>query len=61
VISWLRRCWAVLREVSGDDAYERYLAHRRECPALQGHTPPSRAAFFAEEQRRKWDGVRRCC
>jgi uncharacterized short protein YbdD (DUF466 family) len=51
----------VLRELSGDDAYERYLAHRRECAALEAHTPLSRAEFFAAEQRRKWDGVRRCC
>ena len=35
--------------------------------ALARSTPPSggapldRAAFFREEQRRKWDGVRRCC
>ena len=23
----LQRIWAVLRELTGDDAYERYLAH----------------------------------
>lgn len=57
----LRRCWSVLREVSGDDAYERYLAHRRSCHDLQGAKPLDRAAFFKEEQRRKWEGVRRCC
>jgi uncharacterized short protein YbdD (DUF466 family) len=58
---WLSRSWAALREVTGDDAYERYLAHRRDCPAQQEHAPLTRAAFFAAEQRRKWDGVRRCC
>ena len=58
---WLSRSWAALREVSGDDAYERYLAHLRACPARQNHAPLTRAAFFAAEQRRKWDGVRRCC
>jgi uncharacterized short protein YbdD (DUF466 family) len=47
--------------MSGDDAYERYLAHLDECPAPHGHPPLTRAAFFAAEQRRKWDGVRRCC
>jgi uncharacterized short protein YbdD (DUF466 family) len=51
----------VLRELSGDDAYERYLAHRRECLGGQAEVPLTRAAFFAAEQRRKWDGVRRCC
>jgi uncharacterized short protein YbdD (DUF466 family) len=61
VSRWLGRTWAALREATGDDAYERYLAHRRECPAQEPHAPLTRAAFFAAEQRRKWDGVRRCC
>jgi uncharacterized short protein YbdD (DUF466 family) len=58
----LKRIWAVIREVTGDDAYERYLAHWRarhaagECAA-----PLNRASFYREEQTRKWDGVRRCC
>jgi uncharacterized short protein YbdD (DUF466 family) len=48
--------------VTGDDAYERYLNHWRACD--EQHTangPLDRAAFFREEQRRKWEGVRRCC
>jgi uncharacterized short protein YbdD (DUF466 family) len=54
-----RTAWAVLRELSGDDAYERYLSHHAAAhPDVQ---PLDRAAFFKEEQRRKWDGVRRCC
>jgi uncharacterized short protein YbdD (DUF466 family) len=61
VTSWLKRFWAALREASGDDAYERYLAHLRECPMLEHDVPLTRAAFFAAEQRRKWEGVRRCC
>ena len=51
--------WSAVRELSGDDAYERYLQHQ----ALL-HTdekPLERAAFFKAEQRRKWEGVRRCC
>ena len=56
----LGRSWALVRELSGDDAYERYLVHLRECPA-HPHAPLTRAAFFAAEQRRKWEGVRRCC
>jgi uncharacterized short protein YbdD (DUF466 family) len=58
----LRRIWAAFRHVTGDDAYERYLNHWRACG--QQHTtngPLDRAAFFREEQRRKWEGVRRCC
>lgn len=59
--SWVKRCWATLREISGDDAYERYLAHWRAQHAPSGGAPLNRAAFFEEEQRRKWEGVKRCC
>jgi uncharacterized short protein YbdD (DUF466 family) len=51
--------WSALRELSGDDAYERYLAHH--AIAHPGETPLDRAGFFREEQKRKWEGVRRCC
>ena len=70
----LRKVWATLREISGDDAYERYLAHWHEhhagdgaplagqdAPLAREDAPLGRAAFFRAEQRRKWDGVRRCC
>ena len=56
----LQRIWALLREVTGDDAYERYLAHWR-ATHTGGTTPLDRSSFYREEQRRKWDGVRRCC
>jgi uncharacterized short protein YbdD (DUF466 family) len=51
----------VIREISGDDAYERYIAHRRQCHGASSSAPLDRAAFFRDEQRRKWEGVRRCC
>jgi uncharacterized short protein YbdD (DUF466 family) len=57
----LRQMWNLLRELTGDDAYERYLAHRRTHHAADDAAPLDRAAFYREEQRRKWDGVRRCC
>jgi uncharacterized short protein YbdD (DUF466 family) len=57
----LKRCWAALRELSGDDAYERYVAHWRSQHATAGGAPLDRTAFFKEEQRRKWEGVKRCC
>jgi uncharacterized short protein YbdD (DUF466 family) len=61
VIELARRCWALVRALSGDDAYERYLEHWR-AQHREDTTPPlDRAAFFKEEQRRKWEGVRRCC
>ena len=57
----LRRVWALLREVTGDDAYERYLAHWLTAHAADSTMPLDRSSFYREEQRRKWDGVRRCC
>jgi uncharacterized short protein YbdD (DUF466 family) len=57
----LRRLWSLLRELTGDDAYERYLAHWRAQHAAGRDAPLDRAAFCREEQRRKWEGVRRCC
>ncbi len=60
-----RKLWAVVRQVTGDDAYERYLVHCRAQHAAdrsaQHAEPLDRAAFYREEQRRKWEGVRRCC
>ena len=54
-----RACWRALRTLSGDDAYERYLAHRAavhpEMPVL------SRRAFYVDEQQRKWGSINRCC
>jgi len=51
--------WKLVRLLSTDDAYERYLAHHaREhsgTPAL------SRRAFYLREQEHKWTGVNRCC
>ncbi|HTQ98521.1 MAG TPA: YbdD/YjiX family protein [Candidatus Acidoferrum sp.] len=51
--------WAALRELSGDDAYERYLKHHTA--VHPGKAPLDRASWFREEQKRKWDGIRRCC
>ncbi|MGH8612662.1 MAG: YbdD/YjiX family protein [Gammaproteobacteria bacterium] len=55
----LRTLWRALREVSGDDAYERYLAHWRTCHGDE--KPLSRAEFHRVELERKWSGLRRCC
>jgi uncharacterized short protein YbdD (DUF466 family) len=58
----LRRAMAAalrwLRAVSGDDAYERYLAHHaRAHPGA----PLSRRAFYAQREAAKWGGISRCC
>ncbi len=55
----LQQLWHGLRRLSGDDAYERYLAH---CLAHHGEsTPLTRDAFFKQWQDEKWKGVKRCC
>jgi len=61
MIATLCRAWDLLREMTGDDAYERYLAHWRAHHSSSDAAPLDRAAFYHEEQRRKWEGVRRCC
>ena len=48
------------RALTGDDAYERYLAHWHTHHNGEG-MPLDRKAFFKAEQERKWNGVRRCC
>lgn len=55
----LATCWAWLRRVTGDDAYDRYLAHQRA--AHPGQAALSRREWFRREQERAWGGVRRCC
>jgi uncharacterized short protein YbdD (DUF466 family) len=57
----LLKIWSVIREATGDDAYERYLAHWRAEHSLNGSRPLDRSSFYRDEQRRKWDGIRRCC
>ncbi|MFA7388272.1 MAG: YbdD/YjiX family protein [Thiohalobacteraceae bacterium] len=56
----LKQAWAIIRQLSGDDAYERYLRHWRAHHAHDGE-PLSRRAYFKAEQERKWNGIRRCC
>lgn len=56
---WLAVGWSYARAVSGDDAYERYVAHRMAAHADQPLM--TRKAFFAERQRQKWMNVARCC
>jgi len=56
---WLQQLRAVLRRVSGDDAYERYVQHHTE---NHGDQPLlNRRAFYLDDQQRKWSGIKRCC
>ncbi len=59
VLQWFyahwRKFWCAIRQLSGDDAYERYLAHHTAT------TPLSRKEFFQHEQQQKWSTIKRCC
>lgn len=58
-----RHCWQRIRQLSGDDAYERYLQHYHVQHAGQPDAPAllSRAEFFKQWQDEKWQGIKRCC
>jgi len=65
MLSKIKAAWRVLRRLSGDDAYERYLEHyaryhNDDCEH-GSDTPLSKQAFFKEWQDEKWHGVKRCC
>ncbi len=55
----LKRAWQAVRQLSGDDAYERYLAQHAEHHPEE--PPLSREEFFKQWQDGKWKGTRRCC
>jgi uncharacterized short protein YbdD (DUF466 family) len=55
----VRRAWGWLRELAGDDAYERYCAHQARCHP--GGATLDRHAFYRQELERRWSGVSRCC
>ena len=58
--------WSMVRQLSGDDAYERYLKHYAEFHTANAQQedlepPLSREAFFKQWQDSKWKGIKRCC
>ena len=59
MIARLRRVlvtgWRLLREWSGDAAYETYLARALPGPRM------SREAFYLDSLRRRYSGPSRCC
>lgn len=61
MIEFCTKIWFHLREISGDDAYERYLIHWHEHHACQDEKPMTRKEFYQSEIERKWSGVKRCC
>lgn len=61
----LQYFWQLLRRLSGDDAYERYLKHFAEHQSPDCihscEKPLTKKAFFKQWQDEKWNGVKRCC
>lgn len=55
----LKNLWHYLRQVTGDDAYERYVTHQKLAHA--GEAPITRQQFFKQRQDEKWSKVSRCC
>ena len=60
LLAWPRRTWGVVRALSGDDAYERYVEHCRE--HHPDARPVDRREFYVREQERRYSGgPTRCC
>lgn len=55
----LKQLWGYLRQVTGDDAYERYLEHHGK--AHPDALPMSRRDYFKHLQDEKWNKISRCC
>ncbi len=55
--------WPMVRQLSGDDAYEQYLKHHAEFHASTVEAAPalSRKDFYKLWQEAKWQGLKRCC
>ena len=58
-ISAWQQIWSGLRAVTGDDAYDRYLHHRRE--RHPGQRALDRQSFYRAELERRWNQPNRCC
>ena len=54
--SVLRGLWSALRALSGDSAYETYLAHARR----RGGTVLTREEFYLDSVGRRYSRVSRC-
>ena len=57
----LRFLWQGIRQLSGDDAYERYLQHFATHHQNTNENPLSKQEFFKRWQDGLWEGVKRCC
>jgi uncharacterized short protein YbdD (DUF466 family) len=55
----IARCWQALRQLAGEDRYERYIEHLRA--AHPDRQPPDRREFYRDMLARRWSGISRCC
>ena len=60
IMPQLKRLRRLIRILTGEDTYERYLAHWRDHHGGDG-VPLDRKAFYKQQQERKWSGINRCC
>ena len=51
--------WRFLRQVSGDDAFERYLYHMQR--AHPGVPPMTRRQYYRFRTEQNWNRITRCC
>jgi uncharacterized short protein YbdD (DUF466 family) len=58
---WAGTVRQLLRSISGDSAYEAYLAHWCSSPRHETDRPLSRKEFFRARTVGKWRGINRCC
>lgn len=61
MLKQLSAVWRGIRQLSGDDAYERYLHHYAQYHADADGQPLSKAEFFKRWQDGQWQGIKRCC
>ena len=57
----LNKLWQGIRNMTGEDAYERYLDHWRNHHGEEDGAPLDRKAFYKQQQEHKWNGIKRCC
>jgi len=62
-LNWIWRVlwnlWVLLREMTGDTAYERYLTHMAQ--SHPGRALMSQQEYFKFRLDQKWNRISRCC
>ncbi|HXW17653.1 MAG TPA: YbdD/YjiX family protein [Candidatus Acidoferrales bacterium] len=61
LINAMRLAWWSLRQITGDAAYEIYLAHYRASRQEPNAPGMTRQEFYADSLRRRYSTISRCC